>query len=190
MDLSNIVIKLNLGCGSNKIDGFVNIDTEESCKPDLIHNFATEPLPYGDATVDQIVMFHTIEHIPKYKHAGILAECFRVLKYGAPLWISYPEFTACVENWKNNFMGKKDFWEATIFGRQLYPSDYHVALMHTPDFKVVLEDAGFENIVAITEPIPEIHNTVIKCTRRRLSPVTYEQYVAHDRVLHERPVFV
>ena len=31
-------LKLNLGCGSNKLLDYVNIDGEASCKPDVLHN--------------------------------------------------------------------------------------------------------------------------------------------------------
>ena len=163
--------KLNLGCGSNKLDGFLNIDTELSCKPDYCCDFTVDRLPNKPDTVDEIVMFHTIEHISKHKHKHIIDEIWRVLKPGSPVIFSYPEFLKCVDNWKNNEKGKKDFWEATLYGRQLYPSDYHVCIMHTPDFIRFLEGEGFTGIRSLAEP-SEPYNTILTCVKGK-KPPTY-----------------
>ena len=64
------MLKLNLGSGSNKIDGFINIDLNPDNKPDLVANIL-EPLPYNDGSIDEIVLFHTIEHIQKRLHYGL-----------------------------------------------------------------------------------------------------------------------
>lgn len=156
--------KLNIGCGNNKIPGYINIDCEPSCKPDLLHNFILSPLPFKKNTVSEIVFFHTIEHIHKMFHQRILKECWRVLKPDARLIITYPEFTVCVNNWKTNYRGKKEYWEKTIFGRQLYPSDFHVCIMHTPDFTATLTDCGFDKIQSVPE-LGEEWNTIITAVK-------------------------
>lgn len=163
------LLRLNLGCGDNKIKGFINIDVEPSVKPDIVCNFISNKLPYKTGSVDEVVLFHTIEHIPKRNQFGILQEVWRVLKPGATFMVSYPEFLTCVKYWRTNHRGLKDFWEKTIFGRQLFPSDYHVALMHTPDFKHLLEDVGFTAIVATPEMF-EKQNTVLICKKGERPP--------------------
>lgn len=171
-------IKLNLGCGANKIDGFVNIDSELGCKPDKVCNFITSKLPYKDGIVEEVVLFHTIEHIGKRFHGTVLSEIWRVLRPGGSFMVAYPEFTKCYQNWKLNHVGKKVFWEATIFGRQLYPSDFHVCIMHTPDFVEVLESIGFIKITSKAEPIQN-YNTIIKCVKGKKVP-SYEDLIKQD----------
>lgn len=171
-------MKLNLGCGSNKIEGFINIDTESSCKPDKVCNFITQKLPFKKNSVEEVVLFHTIEHISKRYHKIILSEIWRVLRPQGRFIVSYPEFTKCVENWKKNFRGKREFWEATIYGRQLYPSDFHVAIMYSPDFIDTLKDCGFVSIVAKSEP-QEDYNTVVSCVKGKEVP-TYEELIRAD----------
>ncbi len=162
-------ITLNLGCGSNKIKGCVNVDVEASCSPDIVADFRTY-LPFSDSSVDCIYLFHTIEHIEESNHTGILLEIHRVLKANSSVYISYPEFNKIAQNYIENKRGKRDFWKATIYGRQLYKSDYHVALMDTQFFKLKLEQHGFINISAKPEPFPNEFNTVIKCQKGDLPP--------------------
>ncbi len=176
--MSKQPLKLNLGCGSNKIDGFVNIDTELSCKPDLVHNFVCNRLPYKDNTVDEIICFHTIEHIQKRFHKQVLNEIWRVLKPSGNFVISYPEFIRCVDNWRRNYKGKREFWEATIFGRQLYESDFHVCIMYTPIFVSLLKDCGFSSIEWKEEP-QQAHNTVVYALKGERLP-GYEDLIRAD----------
>jgi len=95
-------LKLNLGCGSNKLPDYVNIDGEASCKPDVLHNIL-EKFPYKAGAAEEIVMFHCIEHIHRSLHPKLLIEIWRLLQPGGSLIISYPEFLKAVENWKTNY---------------------------------------------------------------------------------------
>lgn len=140
------LVKLNLGSGTTKLKGYVNIDGTESCKPDLVLDISNERLPFKEESVDEVVMFHTIEHIQKKRHVDVFLEIARVLKTNGKFILSYPEFMKCVENWKSNFKGEREFWEATIFGRQAYPGDFHVSLMDPVEVGVKLKMAGFGGI--------------------------------------------
>lgn len=152
-------MKLNLGCGSNKITGAINVDLEPSCNPDVIANFIVS-IPFRDESIEKVFLFHTIEHIPEHKHHTIFSEIWRVLKMGGTLLVSYPEFIKCAKNFIDNYKGMRTFWKATIYGRQLYRSDFHVALMYTPEFTEYLEQEGFE-ILAVRPEAREDYNTVV-----------------------------
>jgi len=179
-------MKLNLGCGSQKIKGYVNIDVEKKCRPDLVCDFIKKPLPYKPESVDQVLLFHTIEHIQRRYHRLLLWQIWRILKPGREFLIAFPEFRRCFQNWSINKDGQKQFWEATMFGRQAYPSDHHVVPMDTVDFTQTLLEMGFENIVAIPEDAPNEFNTIISCTRG--TPYqSYEQLV-HDDLLNTKIV--
>lgn len=170
---------LNLGCGSNKIPGAINIDVEKSCNPDLVVDFLTEKLPYSNESIHEVYLFHTIEHIQKFRHRPLLREIHRVLSPTGRFLCSFPEFKKCYKNWEMNKNGNKDFWEATMFGRQLYPSDYHVCTMDTIDFTSVLLEIGFEGIKSSPESEPNEFNTVISALRG--TPyVPYEVTVVED----------
>lgn len=164
--------RLNIGCGSNKIEGFINIDSEPECNPDLVHDIVDDPLPYADQSINEITLFHSIEHIPKRYHQVILLDFHRVLVPNGRLFISYPNFWECAQRWKRNEGGQRAFWEATIYGRQLYNSDYHVALMEPTDFSDTLTILGFKNIHHTPEP-NEPFNTITYAEKGQVT-VPYE----------------
>lgn len=168
---------LNLGCGNTRFEDCVNIDIDPEVKPDLVCDF-TKGLPYESESVDKVYFFHVIEHIEERKHVLILSEIWRVLKPGAKLYIAYPEFTKVARNYMENKLGLRDFWKATIYGRQLSASDFHVALMDTALFKNTLESVGFTSLNIQEEP-NEPWNTVICCERGE-APPNYEQLLIQE----------
>src|SRR5712672_3374648 len=120
------VTKLNLGAGKSSLPGYISLDVEASTRPNRVCDFTKERLPFDINTLNEVVLFHTIEHIEKKYHRFVLSEIHRVLKPDGVAIISYPEFGRCAQNWINNHRGQRDFWEHTIYGLQRYSSDFHV----------------------------------------------------------------
>lgn len=155
-------IGLNIGCGACKLDNYINVDINIKHKPDVVFNIF-KPFPIPDNSFGQVLLLHVIEHVPATLHANVLLECRRILKDDGFILIAYPEFIKCATNYIENKFGKRDFWAATIYGRQLTHDDYHVALMNTHDFIPLLEAIGYRDIVDKPEPYPlEGHNTIVK----------------------------
>jgi predicted SAM-dependent methyltransferase len=173
-------LKLNFGCGINKLEGYVNVDVEPSVKPDLIFDFTKQKLPYKTNTVDEIVLFHTIEHIQKKLHTPILSEFSRVLKIGAKLYISYPNFWECAQRWHDNKHGKRQFWEATLYGRQLFPSDYHICAIDSLELQQVMMSFGFGLIKHFPENHPNEFNTITVGVKVYNGYDKYEDLLAVD----------
>ena len=170
-------VSLNIGCGLNKLEGFINIDCDEKLEPDLVLDI-TKGLPYPDDTVERIYMAHTIEHINEGRHGYVLEEVWRVLEPGGTFFISYPEFKVLARYYLDNYHGQRDFWKKAIFGRQLTPSDTHVALMDTDYFTDFLIEIGFHDIKIGVEPDQEF-NTIIKCIKGE-KPTYYEEVVQKE----------
>lgn len=171
------MLKLNIGSGPNRIEGYVHLDNEESCNPDVLHDIMESPLPYEEESVDEILFFHCIEHIPKKYHDGLFKDFHRVLKVGGKLYISYPNFEECAKRWLMNFKAARQFWEATIFGRQLHGSDYHVCAV-TPDYIAdLLLHCGFDGIVSTPEE-NEGENSITYAHKSNHAPIAYEKLVS------------
>jgi len=62
------MLKLNLGSGPEKKEGYVNVDVMDGA--DLVHDL-TNPLPYPSESVDEIFASHIIEHFSPYEWPAI-----------------------------------------------------------------------------------------------------------------------
>lgn len=77
-------MKLHLGCGGDLKEGYVNIDAQLPC--DLKHDFRN-PLPYEDASIDEIWANGVIQHFSKEEWKFIKKDWVRVLKKGGKMHI-------------------------------------------------------------------------------------------------------
>tara|TARA_B100000214_G_scaffold360889_1_gene323722 strand:+ start:165 stop:731 length:567 start_codon:yes stop_codon:yes gene_type:complete len=85
-------IKLNLGCGARKIDGYINVDKFGS--PDLKHDLESFPWPWQTNSISEIQLIHVLEHLGKDTeiYFKIFQEMHRVCKHGAIVHIIVPHF--------------------------------------------------------------------------------------------------
>lgn len=161
-------IKLNIGCGSEKIKGFINIDSDSNLNPDKVYDIRNE-LPFQDSTVDQIVMYHTLEHIPKVFWQTIFLDFSRVLKVDGKFWLSFPNYLTVMKYWISNHRGMREFWEACVFGRGLSEGDRHRSVTTPDEVKSFLTKSGFE--IYLEGDDGEDHNSLLKCKNRK--PILY-----------------
>jgi hypothetical protein len=85
-------MKLNLGCGQNRIEGYVNVDSQPACAPDEVVDLERFPWPFADNSVDEIMMNHVLEHLGADTRTffGIVKELYRVCKPDATVRINVP----------------------------------------------------------------------------------------------------
>ena len=80
-------MKLHLGCGNNILSGWVNVD-HESTVADLSVDLTVMPWPWGNNSVDEILMQQVLEHFDRPEL--ILAEAYRILKPGGKITVEVP----------------------------------------------------------------------------------------------------
>src|SRR5262249_13769929 len=80
-------LKLHIGCGNDRLDGFVNCDLYETQATDRIFD-CQERWPFEDDSASTIYCSHMLEHLPNFK--GFFMEAHRVLKPGGNLQIRVP----------------------------------------------------------------------------------------------------
>lgn len=95
----NKLLKLNLGCGTDKRKGYINIDADPKVKPDLVHNL-TQKLPYPQNFVSEIIMQDVLEHLTKEEAVLLLKECGRVLISSGKITIRVPDIPAILKKFK------------------------------------------------------------------------------------------
>lgn len=150
---------LNLGSGATRLEGCVNVDLLEGS--DVVLDILQLGTRFEKNSVERVFLFHTIEHIPESKHHTLVSQIWDVLVPGGKFVCSYPEFKICAKHYIDNYKGLREFWKATIYGRQAHPGDFHVTLMDTPFFVDYLRQEGFVDITFCPER-QESYNTVVK----------------------------
>ncbi|HVF50870.1 MAG TPA: methyltransferase domain-containing protein, partial [Pyrinomonadaceae bacterium] len=80
---------LNIGCGPNTLDGWVNLDMARG--ENIVVWDLRLGLPVADASCAAIFGEHVIEHMPKEAAAKLLRECHRALQKGGVLRLSTPD---------------------------------------------------------------------------------------------------
>jgi len=85
-------MKLNLGCGQHKMDGFVNVDKFPTPAADQIFDLETRPWAWASDSVDQVVLNHVLEHLggTTENYLGIIGELWRVCRHDAQIHIVAP----------------------------------------------------------------------------------------------------
>ncbi len=77
-------LKLHLGCGGIKFEGWCNHDMDVDLK---------KPLPFGDGSASHIYCSHVIEHLSHQEAWNFFVEAHRVLSTGGILRLAIPDFT-------------------------------------------------------------------------------------------------
>lgn len=82
-------MKINIGAGNTRLDGFVNIDYDSKSNPDYCLDIEKDNLPFEDNSVSVVVAHHVFEHLGEgYFHC--LQELYRVCKHGAMIDVRVP----------------------------------------------------------------------------------------------------
>ena len=73
-------MKLNLGSGSKKIEGYINLDKYNTFKPDIVHDLEKFPYPFENDSVTHILLSHVLEHLGQNPDVfnSIIKELYRI----------------------------------------------------------------------------------------------------------------
>lgn len=97
---------LHLGCGSNHLEDWVNIDFSDDANKDVWWNLG-QKIPLGNESCQYIFHEHVLEHFPMDRALDLLRECYRLLQPGGVLRVAMPSLDQMLEdyndgNWKNS----------------------------------------------------------------------------------------
>ncbi len=83
-------LRLNLGCGMTRFDGYVNVD--RFGEPDVRHNLEVVPWPWPDDSVSEVILSHVLEHLGREPdvYLSIMKELYRVCRDGAMIVVTVP----------------------------------------------------------------------------------------------------
>jgi predicted SAM-dependent methyltransferase len=83
--------KVQIGCGPNYLNGFINIDGNFQRRTDYLLDVRAG-LPFPDNSLDFLYSCHMMEHLHVNETIQLLRECRRVLTPGGYLRLTLPDF--------------------------------------------------------------------------------------------------
>jgi len=85
-------MKINMGCGQNKFEGYLNVDKFEECSPDLKIDLELFPWPIDTNAAEEVLFIHCLEHLGQKSEVffEIIKETYRISKGDAKIVIVVP----------------------------------------------------------------------------------------------------
>lgn len=143
-------MKLNLCCGDDVREGYVNIDVRKTKPNVLVIDLERELLRvFPDSSIDEIVARDCVEHISWRRVENLLRDIHRVLKPNGVLFMQVPDLEAIARKIILNpdfCYGDLCGWKAIsywVYGGQEYSENTHKAGFTIPTLKRLLESIGF-----------------------------------------------
>jgi|SRR3989338_5434853 len=85
-----MIKKLNLGCGKDVKEGYVNLDNIKLGGVDVVHDLNKFPYPFQDNHFDEIYTNHVLEHLTDL--VRVMKELYRITKNNGVIRIKVPYF--------------------------------------------------------------------------------------------------
>lgn len=134
---------VNVGCGFDTGGEFINVDVLPLPHIHYVRNISDLSM-FPDNTADMVYASHVFEHIPRKNLVSTLNEWKRILKRGATLRLSVPDFDSLVAVYLTE--GKRiEMVQDNILGQDP-PYDNHYTLWNMETMNTVLCRAGFTNV--------------------------------------------
>lgn len=91
-------LKLDLGCGTRKREGFLGVDRRKFDGVDIVHDLMVMPWPWDDNSVEEVYCSHLLEHLDHNRHnperVRFMNELYRILKPGGKATIVTPHWAS------------------------------------------------------------------------------------------------
>lgn len=144
-------MKLHLGCGKRRFDGYINCDLHNS---DM--DMDIRRLPFDDESVDEIIAIHVCEHFYVREILGVLKDWHRVLKPDGLMIVELPCLDKVLEHFRIGSPENFTLWP--LYGDPSTHKDGEPALhkwcWSNAEFEKLLTAAGFTHLVS---EVPHYH---------------------------------
>lgn len=159
-------MKLHLGCGNTRLDGWVNVDITAGDAVDVVCDLDVDTLPFDDDSVDESFGSHVLEHLRNPLH--FMGELWRVTKPGGTAKFLLP-YGSSDDAWEDPTHVRPYFIQSSIyFGQPAYwRADYgYVADWDTALITLALPESRYKSASAeqAMEHIMSFRNVVLQMT--------------------------
>lgn len=138
--------KLNVGCGYDYRQGYVNVDLHERHGPDVVAN-VLELHTFPTGHYEELIAQDVLEHVTRADVRRALFEWNRVLAVGGRLFVRTTELGGLIrqlEAAENQGLHDQERLIQNVFGTQAYDGDFHLAGFTERILRFYLWEAGFE----------------------------------------------
>jgi ubiquinone/menaquinone biosynthesis C-methylase UbiE len=127
-------MKLDIGCGNKKKEGFLGVDALSLQGVDFVMDVRNTPWPWADNSVDEVFCSHFVEHLSGDERITFFNELWRVLKPGATAEVITPNWShACaygdpthkwppMSHWYLSYLNKQ--WRESMVAHVGYTCDF------------------------------------------------------------------
>lgn len=162
-------MKLNLGCGKDLLDGFINIDIALS-HPQVLNCDASSLGFIPNDSVDEIVAKDVLEHMPFETACSALSEWARVLKPGGRLLLQTISLNLQIKAFLSNV------WNVASFNHMLFAGvNWHDSSPNQHDF----HKSAF-TVETLTELLKKQGLTVVQTESDQIDGVLTQNPLAHN----------
>lgn len=142
--INDLPKKINIGCGFDKRPGFLNVDMDPNCKPDLLiadNNFSQLPRKF----FNHLIAYDVLEHIHRSETVNALLEWSDLMTIGAHIEVETSNVLAIVDLMRED-QSFLNHWKCSIFmyGNQAHDGDYHHTGFTEVTLRTYLAAAGFQ----------------------------------------------
>lgn len=145
--------RIQLGCGPNRFEGWINVDVDRRYRPDVVHDLRLG-LPARPGSAELIYSEHVLEHLTLAEGTRLLRDCRRALRHGGVMRIAMPDLRSLVDHylkdWRNQaWLCERAYREIDSAARML---NYalrewgHKYVYDSDDLEMRLRAAGFAEV--------------------------------------------
>jgi len=158
---------LNLGCGNNKFNNCINIDSRKECNPDLVCDI--KELPYEPNSIDGIYALDVLEHIPRNLVFLTLKSWYKILKLNSFLILRLPNIKRISEKYLQGKIDGDEFSRLIYGGQEKNEfANFHKSGFDKETLTELLKSIGFKEIENNIEVKCNSNNMVLKFGKVRI----------------------
>lgn len=140
-------LKLDIGSSIERVEGYTSVDLY---MPAEIRDDVTKLEQFTNESVEEVRVYHLLEHLKTDDVPIALGQIFRVLKPHGKIEIEVPDLVWLLEDFLNTPEMERWGWKLqTLFGMQNHEGEFHRTGFSGPRLRQLLIRAGFEDVVSV-----------------------------------------
>jgi len=159
--MENKIVKLNIGCGKDYRQGYVNVDVRNTVKADVVCDIMDITDIMQPESVNEIIANDILEHFSFLETDKLVSKLHWIMKAGAWVEIRVPDLDVLIDHYKQGILNA-DRLSYLLYGAQDYEYNYHYNGFSYTSLKAKLMKAGFRTI---SDKIESGTNFIVKAMK-------------------------